>query len=843
MPASVARARSEVPRAQNDLITRPRLTAALENDFPLTVVRGACGSGKTVAMAEWARETASHVVWVTVEQDAASSAFLARDVLRALVRQGCGSFTEDALERPWKAVTESLEGVGTPLVIVLDDAAHLTRESAFDVCRVVAGAPGVRLIVATNRRSPFDSDGLDLVIERTVITPDDLMFDVEEISRALDVQPGMASDIGRATGGFPAVVHAAARRDLSVPTETMVEVAAAAVEDYMRSRIESSGFEPAALASLTRMSVADAVDPGLARTLTGDPDAARLLDDAEAFGFGHWSSDAAPLFVFTPVARLLLRRELRRSYAAELPRLQRAAVDGALRRRAPAEALRLAVEQDDLALASRVIMMSWNHLLENDGKTVVRLFGRMPLSRLKEEPLVAMILAICFIASKLRRIRGLQLLQVAISAANSRRNGLTAIERVYIWAAESAALRLIGMPERAGHVALRALSLFEETPESEWEAYADEIPLLCTHLGISLYYGGHRSTAIEWFDYAASLGAAHDMRRALHSIALLSGIHALNGDMPEARHYVDLIRQAKWHQEQSDGYRGTFYRVAEALLAVEEHDIESAREHVRVFGPHRATSEHWIVMAQAEAWVALHEGRAAAGLEQLESFVRLRGREAISTHARQALSRSRALLQLAAGDLSAAKHTLQRDAAPDMFGTVLERSRLALAEDRASDALRMLEQTRLSAATARQRAEAATVQSAALHHTAGAAAARTMADALGNQLEDRRLTTPVTLLSPEDFRLLRDSLDDRLVSLPEAAVLPSISARPRLSSRERVVLRALASGSSLQAIAADLNVSQNTLKTQLRSIYRKVDAANRSEAVENAARHGLLSER
>lgn len=844
MSTIVTGVRTDIPRAPSDLTLRPRVTAELEKGRQLTVVRGACGSGKTVAMTEWARETSAAVVWLTVDSSAASSAAFARDLLRALVRHGRGSFTEDALDRPWNAVSECFQSDAGPMVIVLDDAANLSRESVFDVCRVVAGTRDIRLIAATNRRSPFDSDGLDLVIERSFIAPDTLMFDAQEISRALQVSTSTATQILEATDGFPAVIHAATKRAAPTTGESLLEASAAAVQDYMRIRIAQSGFDAHTLASLTRMSVADAVDPGLARTLTGDADAAHLLDDLEIFGFGRWSSDAAPVFVFAPFVRSLMRRELQRTYPAELPRLRRAAVEGALRRRAPAEALRLAVEQDDLALASHVIMSGWNHLLENDGKTVVRLLGRLPLSRLKDEPLIAMILAICYIASKLRRIRGLQLLRVAISAANSRRKDLPAMERIYIWAAESAALRLIGMPERAAHVASKALALFEETPESEWDAYIDEIPLLCTHLGISLYYGGRLSQAIEWFDFAASLAASRGTRHALHSVAFLSGIHALNGDMPEARHYVDIIRQGSWDQELLDGYRGTFYRVAEALLAVEAHDFDAAREHIRVFGPHRSTSEHWIAMAQVEAWVALHDGRAAAGLEQLESFARLRGREAGSAHSRSTLSRSRVLLHLASGDLSAARHTLQKDAQSDRFDTVVEQARLALATGQASDALRMLERTKSSPTSARQRAEAAAIQGAALTRTAGAAAARAALEGLGIRLDDRELATPIALLPPEDFESLRQSVADRVtVPLPRVAALPPIATRPRLSSRELVVLRALTSGVSLPDIAADLNVSQNTLKTQLRSIYRKLGAANRAEAVQQAAHHHLLSDR
>lgn len=156
--------------------------------------------------------------------------------------------------------------------------------------------------------------------------------------------------------------------------------------------------------------------------------------------------------------------------------------------------------------------------------------------------------------------------------------------------------------------------------------------------------------------------------------------------------------------------------------------------------------------------------------------------------------------------------------------------------------VRLLGQTRLRPTNARERAEASAVQSAALHRVSPAAA-QPSSEALNAQLADRGLTTPLVLLSAEDFGTVRADLDPTgRGTFPLRSALPSFAARPRLSSREQVVLRALTSGASLPAIALDLRVSQNTLKTQLRSIYRKLGAHNRTEAVEQAARHGLLPE-
>ncbi|MDF3146396.1 LuxR C-terminal-related transcriptional regulator, partial [Streptomyces sp. T21Q-yed] len=61
-----------------------------------------------------------------------------------------------------------------------------------------------------------------------------------------------------------------------------------------------------------------------------------------------------------------------------------------------------------------------------------------------------------------------------------------------------------------------------------------------------------------------------------------------------------------------------------------------------------------------------------------------------------------------------------------------------------------------------------------------------------------------------------------------------------LSTRERDVLERLAQLMSTEEIAADLHLSVNTVKTHLKSIYRKLSATRRGEAVRRARELGLL---
>ena len=62
----------------------------------------------------------------------------------------------------------------------------------------------------------------------------------------------------------------------------------------------------------------------------------------------------------------------------------------------------------------------------------------------------------------------------------------------------------------------------------------------------------------------------------------------------------------------------------------------------------------------------------------------------------------------------------------------------------------------------------------------------------------------------------------------------------RLSARERELLELVASGLTNKSIARRLDLSVNTVKYHLASIFAKLDARTRAEAVSEAARRGEL---
>jgi DNA-binding CsgD family transcriptional regulator len=57
---------------------------------------------------------------------------------------------------------------------------------------------------------------------------------------------------------------------------------------------------------------------------------------------------------------------------------------------------------------------------------------------------------------------------------------------------------------------------------------------------------------------------------------------------------------------------------------------------------------------------------------------------------------------------------------------------------------------------------------------------------------------------------------------------------PSLTRRERVILANLTEDATLEQIARRLYVTRNTVKTQVRSVYRKLGVSSRAEAIAKA---------
>ena len=93
-----------------------------------------------------------------------------------------------------------------------------------------------------------------------------------------------------------------------------------------------------------------------------------------------------------------------------------------------------------------------------------------------------------------------------------------------------------------------------------------------------------------------------------------------------------------------------------------------------------------------------------------------------------------------------------------------------------------------------------------------------------------------TVASCPDPRLLAE----RLAELERPPRTRRHNGEAALSERELVILRMLTSRLSERDIGRELYLSHNTIHSHTRSIYRKLGASSRGEALERAATLGIL---
>jgi DNA-binding NarL/FixJ family response regulator len=72
-------------------------------------------------------------------------------------------------------------------------------------------------------------------------------------------------------------------------------------------------------------------------------------------------------------------------------------------------------------------------------------------------------------------------------------------------------------------------------------------------------------------------------------------------------------------------------------------------------------------------------------------------------------------------------------------------------------------------------------------------------------------------------------------------IVPATHAEYQLTPQETRMLKLLADGYGYKSAAAQLNISVNTVRNHIRSIYEKLQVNSKSEAVSKALRHRLIS--
>ncbi|WP_226657024.1 LuxR C-terminal-related transcriptional regulator [Leifsonia sp. LS1] len=341
--------------------------------------------------------------------------------------------------------------------------------------------------------------------------------------------------------------------------------------------------------------------------------------------------------------------------------------------------------------------------------------------------------------------------------------------------------------------------------------------------------------------------------------ALLAVCRAMNGEYDGAER---AIREGGMVADLTGaGAESTFndYPFFLAAILVASAAFDSARlrtlsERVRSIDPEDETME--VTARAAEAMALLVDGRldqAAAAVatithgtagDQRQHMVR---GFALGMQADILLARGdpRRALRLLEGVPSTGSHSLCFDMQRASAHLQLGQEREALAATAgcirlgAEHCLRTLPPLLLRRAIALER----------LGHEARADAS--FAEAFHHILSSGSATPLLTLPHAETLRLLHRLREANPDLAPQAAEIASRveavprdpaepPSMPRLSPREQVLADRLRSGATLTQIAQDGHVSINTIKSQARSLYAKLDVSGRDEAVSLLERRGYF---
>lgn len=509
-----------------------------------------------------------------------------------------------------------------------------------------------------------------------------------------------------------------------------------------------------------------------------------------------------------------------------------------------ASELSSAVSAGHLEAANALVRRFWFELLRSHGETLRLTLETIPAAALRDYPLLAMMLGVCYNGVRHKRVRALRYFTTAVRGARSGNVALDAVDRALILVSESAVYRLIGRPSMGVGPARAAIRILDAMSDSELEPVSS-LPRVYAQAGVSLYYGGDLDGALSAFESGLAESMDKDSSEGFSNLSMLAGVLALRGELHEARVYLELARSTQWSDDQRSMYTGTFYRVAEAISSLEQFDSVTSRSHLSALVNDPRTIEHWIAIATTEALTALVAGRAGEGLSRLDAVTATRS-EGRSASARGRLAPTRALLQLALGARDAAGVILHRDAplAPDRH---VAQARVELVAGRSGAALRELGRIAGGELSPRAAAEAMTIEAAALLRLSSSLRSAVVVERLGSLLEHTGMRLPLAFIPPADLERLRTVLIeqgfDRLFDgIGIRSVLGDTIPETVLSERELVVLASLMRHRSPTRIASDLVVSVNTVKTQLRSIYRKLGVSSRDEAIAVALDRHLLAE-
>jgi LuxR family transcriptional regulator, maltose regulon positive regulatory protein len=867
VPTASSRLRPPPP-SESDL-PRERLLRWLDHDpTPVTLVCGHAGAGKTSLLTAWATTAMRDgrlVAWYALDRFDDDPVLLWGGILAALLASDGfppTSALHDLAASPYEvagafvdAVVELVEALGTPVTLILDDVHLLTSPAAVDsVARLARRASTTfQLVLASRSDPPIGLARLRLEGRLRELRGEELAFTDQETTaylegRGFDLSTSSIRTLQARTEGWVAGVRIAALAIAGSDDRCgLIERFGGddhAVADYLVSEV-LAGLAEDRRRFLLRTSVCTLLRVDLARELSGRDDAGALLDELERdHVMTRRQGRTREVYRYHELFRTYLLAELRRTEPGVEPVLHRSAAAWHATHGEPLRAIDHLIRGGYLAdLADLVGPDAVGTLLDGHAKALDGLLRTVP-STGRSVPAVALLGAATALelGDPDAADRWLAGVDVAGVAADDPLLGALAAT-VAVWRA------------RATDRVEDALARMEAT--SAAETGVEEYDLLALHeRGVARLYVGRYDESVDDLERAAALARVTD-RDALRlsCLSFLAGAIACRSQLVTMRGpaeaAVELATRRGWAGSQAVAHAHLLIGWSAYLQADRDLAVEHARLAMASLGPLvdpdvelGVRSLDLVVGADGEvSFESLRTYRAA--------FERLAGAQmapALLAYAAPLVLR----ICLDIGERVWAQAVVEQVGAalPDPGEPALLRAMVLHDAGRIDAARSAL--TPIVRGTARCHVITtdvwARLLAADIELRRGAVTpAHELLSAAVELASDEEVVRPFLQFPSVLERLSagrgrfgrRDGFVERILEAARPLSDTGTEAE-RLTPGELTVLRELPSLLSLREIAEARAVSVNTVKTHLRSVYRKLGVDGRREAVEAARRRGLL---
>lgn len=818
------------------------------------------GYGKTLLLADWARRSTDlDTAWVSLDEDDNDRRRLWCSVLAAVATrppdtQRLAGTASGADHEVLAEIVSHLGEQARPVRLILDRVDALVSPDAVDaLAALISQLPARgRLVLSSRIRPPVPLPRPPPEGGLWELPGAELRFSLAETGRLFGSIGGRLTfaqvrSLHRLTDGWAAGLRLIARalRDVADPDRFLADFSGYdhPVADYLVAEVLSR-LPEATRSFLTAVSIPDAFSPGLATALSGRGDAAELLPrlERETLLVSRAGSPGR-LYRVQALTRSYLRAKLQRLDPVRFAELHAVAAAWWAARERPLPALEHAVLAGASSIAAGLLHRFGPKLLQTGLHPAVRrALDGIGTQATATDPLLAVLSAICHLEAG----------QVGAAADDLRR-----VDQSPATDDETALLRAVaGLFE--AHATGRPLpSPAGPEPAPVVPAAAEPSVAALLRLMGRMGFEGDRDAARSTLEHGYRFAADERLDYlAMQCQTLLGALAAADGDYRSMSEVGgEVLELAATH-----GWQGSLWSSAArsmvanaALLRAEPATAERHASQGLHDGGKALTPAVRFALESCRGAALFDAGRQADGLLQMQQ-ARLR-LAAACVPAEQAvgaaLMEHRAAVLL--GDSAGSRAVLHwlRDRADAPGEALLMRAWSELSaghQHTVGDLVHALLSGSYRLVLPHSRVEALLVLAGlelAAQHPAFAHSALQSALADAEPIDVLR---PFAQASPSVRTLLLDQVGSsgahgtfaaRAVAALDRVAQPV--SQPLVSERELAVLYLLPSLLSLEEIAENLSISTNTVKSHIRSIYAKLGASNRREAVVTAQEHGLLT--